>query len=132
MPRPVPKWGLTKFYEKTSNVLTIYGIPNCDKCRAAQKWFKAHAADFRFHDFRTDGLDADLVNNWLADFGTEKLVNTRSKTWRDLPAATKESFDVENACEIILEHPTLLQRPLVVNGATTLIGYDEAAWSDIG
>jgi arsenate reductase-like glutaredoxin family protein len=32
---------------------------------------------------------------------------------------------------LILEHPTLIKRPLVDDGAEVLLGYDEAQWKHL-
>jgi arsenate reductase-like glutaredoxin family protein len=40
-------------------------------------------------------------------------------------------LDETNACELILQYPTLIKRPLVDNGATALVGYDEEGWTQI-
>jgi arsenate reductase len=112
-------------------VLTLFGIPNCDKCRAARQWFAAQGVEILFHDLRADGLDAALIDSWLNQLGSKALINTRSKTWRDLPVATREKLNDSNACELILEHPTLIKRPLVDTGSTLLVGYDKSSWANL-
>jgi arsenate reductase len=131
MPKPVPRRASTNCYAKTSQVPTLYGIPNCDKCRAARKWFAGQGVEIPFHDLRADGLDADLVDSWLKQLGFNNLINNRSKTWRDLPAATRAQLNAATARELILEHPTLIKRPLVDTGSSLLVGYDEASWANL-
>ena len=65
-------------------MLTVYGIKQCDTCRKALKWLTGQGIDHQFHDFRSDGLQADLVKNWLDSPFADKLVNRRSTTWRQL------------------------------------------------
>ncbi|MBT8423026.1 MAG: Spx/MgsR family RNA polymerase-binding regulatory protein [Gammaproteobacteria bacterium] len=105
-------------------MIVIYGIPNCDKCRAANKWFSAQGAEFRFHDVRSDGLQSAALDNWLQELGEDTLLNRRSTTWRQLSDTEREA----DAAELILQHPTLLKRPLVDTGAGLIVGYDEGAW----
>jgi Spx/MgsR family transcriptional regulator len=112
-------------------MLTIYGIASCDKCRAAKRWFTARSIEYSFHDVRTDGLSESLVRDWLKRLGNETLINTRSKTWRDISPQLRVKLDETNACELILQYPTLIKRPLVDNGATALVGYDEEGWTQI-
>ena len=107
-------------------MLTIYGIPNCDKCRAATKWLTAAGVEFSFHDVRADGLDAAQVTAWLDELGSDALLNRRSTTWRQLSEAERSG----DPAGLILQHPTLLKRPLVDTGKGLLVGYDEAAWQD--
>jgi arsenate reductase len=113
-------------------VLTLFGIPNCDKCRAARKWFSASGLKFQFHDLRADGLDSELIDHWLSQVGFKALINTRSKTWRDIPAASRAALNDTTARELALEHPTLINRPLVDTGSVVLVGYDEDAWAELG
>jgi arsenate reductase-like glutaredoxin family protein len=35
----------------------LYGIKNCDTVRKARRWLDEHKVEYRFHDFRADGLD---------------------------------------------------------------------------
>jgi len=107
-------------------MIVIYGIPNCDKCRAANRWFTGSGAEFRFHDLRADGVEAPQVTAWLDELGSDSLLNRRSTTWRQLSDAERSG----DPAGLILQHPTLLKRPLVDTGAGLIVGYDEAAWKD--
>jgi len=46
---------------RDNNVLTIYGIPNCDTCRKARKWLEQNSVQHQFHDVRVDGLDIETL-----------------------------------------------------------------------
>ncbi len=106
----------------------IYGIPNCDKCRATLKWFAAAGIAHRLHDLRADGLDASLLRGWLDRVPAEQLLNRRSRTWRELSPGQRDLTDNDKVVALVLAHPTLLKRPLVVAGSDLVVGYDEAAW----
>ncbi|MCP4832071.1 MAG: Spx/MgsR family RNA polymerase-binding regulatory protein [Gammaproteobacteria bacterium] len=112
-------------------MLTLYGIPNCDKCRAAKNWFSAHGFEFRFHDLRSDGLSTTLVDKWLRQVGYKTLINTRSKTWRNLPDTSRKQLNDSTAWKLVLEYPTLINRPLVVSGSALMVGYDTDAWAKL-
>ena len=112
-------------------MVTLYGLPNCDKCRAARKWFDQSGIDYRFHDVRADGLDTDQLNSWVSQLGGKALVNTRSTTWRGLPDKDKQTPDDSNAAELIAAHPTLLKRPLADDGTHATVGYDEKRWQEL-
>jgi arsenate reductase-like glutaredoxin family protein len=49
-------------------MLTMYGIKNCDTIKKARRWLEAHQIEYRFHDYRADGLDRTfwipLSPNW--------------------------------------------------------------------
>ena len=41
--------------------ITLYGIKNCDTVKKARDWLAQHNIDYKFHDFRVDGLDKTQV-----------------------------------------------------------------------
>ena len=43
---------------------TLYGIPNCDTMKKAMRWLDARGIDYRFHDYRKDGLDQKQLKAW--------------------------------------------------------------------
>ncbi len=108
-------------------MITVYGIPNCDKVRNVRKQLDRRGLAHRFHDVRADGLTPDQVRVWLAELGADALLNRRSATWRQLPAVERSGLTTTRAVQLILAHPTLLQRPLLDIDGTLRIGYDEAA-----
>ena len=69
--------------------LTVYGIPNCDTVKKARVWLGDKGQDFAFHDFRKDGLSAEMVTRWLAQVPMDKLLNKRGTSWRKLSDADK-------------------------------------------
>jgi arsenate reductase-like glutaredoxin family protein len=89
--------------------MIIYGIKNCDKVRAALKQAEQAGHDVRLHDFRSDGIDAKLVQAMLADIDKNKLVNKRSASYRQLDKDTQQHIGIET----LVAHPTLIKRPVV-------------------
>jgi len=104
-------------------MLILYGIPNCDSCRAARKWLESQDIDYRFHDLRVDGVTAGMLDRWLASVEWQTLLNTRSTTWRGLDEAEKSHVDQVRAKRLLLEHPTLIKRPVAEAGKLILVGY---------
>lgn len=109
---------------------TLYGIPNCDTVKKARAWLAGQGIDYRFHDFRKDGVPPARLEAWLQAFGWEKVVNRQGTTWRKLEAAQQASVqDAGSALQFLLAHPSAIKRPVVewAGGAAT-IGFDPAAW----
>lgn len=98
--------------------MIIYGIKNCDKVRAALKQAQADGLSAHLHDFRLDGIDLDLVQAMLADIEMSKLLNKRSTTWKQLDDATRANINAET----LVEHPTLIKRPVVFENNQYRIG----------
>ena len=46
--------------------------------------------------------------------GWEKILNTRSTTWRGLSDTDKANMDAGKALNLMSQHPTLIKRPVIV------------------
>ncbi|WP_418357003.1 MULTISPECIES: ArsC family reductase [Shewanella] len=103
--------------------MTLYGIKNCDTVRKARKWLEAEKIDYTFHDFREDGLTTDMVNQWVSTVGWEALFNKRSTSFRSLNDADKADITQDKAIALMVEHPTLIKRPVLVKQNNILIGF---------
>lgn len=104
-------------------MITLYGIPNCDTVKKARRWLDEHGVEYRFHDFREDGLDAGQVKAWVQELGWEALLNKRSTSWKALDPATREAMDNTAAVAAALESPTLIKRPLLDTGHQRFTGF---------
>lgn len=113
--------------------VTVYGIPNCDQIRKTRRWLDQHGVDYRFHDYRSDGLDRATLEDWQARVGLSEVINTRSQTWRTLDEAQRKAVadvSTDAAYELLLAHPTLIRRPIVTTDARPdelQIGFQEDA-----
>lgn len=105
--------------------MILYGISNCDSTRKARKWLSAHGIDHRFHDYRSDGLDAALIEHLETAVGWEQMLNRRSTTWRQLSDSERSNLDREKAKLLMLDHPALIKRPLLETGSGLLLGFSE-------
>jgi len=103
-------------------MLTLYGIKQCDTCRKALKWLTAQGIEHQFHDFRVDGLQAALLQGWLESPVADKLVNRRSTTWRQLSDEQRQ-MEGEALLGLLLEHPTLIKRPVFVKDDIIAVGF---------
>ena len=112
-------------------MITLYGIKNCDTVKKARKWLEEHDVDYRFHDFRADGLEEDAVRGWLAALGWETLLNRRSSSWKALPPGEREAMNDAHALAQILAMPTLIKRPLLEHGKLLETGFSEARYGEI-
>ena len=71
--------------------MKLYGIRNCDTCRKALRALAAQAATegVELHDVRAAPLDAETLQRFYDAFG-DKLLNTRSTTWRTLDETARQ------------------------------------------
>ena len=110
--------------------IILYGIPNCDTVKKARAWMDAQGKAYMFHDFKKQGVPADHLDRWLRALGWEKLVNRQGTTWRKLdPAVQARVQDAASARPLMLDHPSVIKRPVVEWGSDTTVGFDAAAWA---
>ena len=106
-------------------MISMYGLKNCDICRAALKWLVAEGLDHHFYDVRKDGVGASDVSAWVAALGWESLLNRRGTTWRGLSDSDKEDVDEAKAIELMMAHPALIKRPIFSVKGTFLVGFKD-------
>ena len=104
-------------------MLTVYGIKQCDTCRKALKWLAAQGIKHRFHDFRTDGLDPGLLQDWLDSPFADVLVNRRSTSWRQL-TDDQRGLKGDKLIVLLLDVPTLIKRPVFVRDEIIAVGFE--------
>jgi len=107
---------------------TVYGIKNCDTVKKALKWLDKHNIAYQFHDLRQDGINKSDLQQWTKDVSWEVLLNTRSTTWRQLTDKDKQAVDADKAICLMLANPTLIKRPVITQGKTTLVGFNETEY----
>jgi arsenate reductase len=105
--------------------LTLYGIPNCDTVKKARTWLAQKGHDAAFHDFRKDGLTRAKVEHWLTQVPADRLLNRRGTTWRKLDAAQQARAESDLA-GLLVDHPSLIKRPVIETGGAVLVGFTEA------
>ncbi|WP_422137392.1 ArsC family reductase [Endozoicomonas sp. ALC020] len=112
-------------------MITLYGINNCDTVRKARKWLTAAGIEYRFHDYRKDGLDKASLQTWSNELGWEALLNRRGTTWRQLPEQQKASVDEASAIELMLEQPAIIRRPLLDTGSKRVLGFSDKQYQTL-
>jgi len=104
--------------------MIVYGLKNCDKCRAAMKELAAAGKSVELVDVRDTPLAAAELARFFDAFG-DKLVNTRSTTWRGLSEEARKGAPQD----LLAAHPTLMKRPVIDTGAALYLGWDAAVKS---
>lgn len=102
-------------------MLTLYGLKTCDTCRNAVKALEASGKQVVFRDVRSDPLSPEILGRFLDAFG-EKLVNTRSTTWRNFSEQERQA----SPARLLADHPTLMKRPVIDDGQDLFLGWSEA------
>ena len=111
--------------------VTLYGIKNCDTVKKARKWLDANSVPYIFHDFRVDGINKTLVNNFLKQIDLETLINKRGTTWRKLSDEEKEIKNKTQAVELMIENPTIIKRPVLDVNKILFVGFSDDSYKAV-
>jgi len=108
------------------NVITVYGIPNCDMTQKALGWFKANKISVKFHDYKSAGITKEKLSAWCKKKSWEILLNKRSTTWRSLSAADQEKTTNQTAAiNLMMENNSIIKRPVIEHGDQLIVGFSE-------
>ncbi|MFT8676626.1 MAG: ArsC family reductase [Acetobacter sp.] len=103
--------------------IVLYGIKSCDTMRKARQWLDSHGIGYIFHDYKSQGVPPEQLANWVAAVGWEKLLNRAGTTFRGLPDADRQGLDEARAVALMLAHPSLIKRPVLVRGSDVTLGF---------
>jgi Spx/MgsR family transcriptional regulator len=110
-------------------MIEIYGIKNCDTMKKAFRWLDDNNVEYRFHDYKKEGLDVSMAKTWLDQLGWEKLINKRGTTWRKLDEDSKNSMDNEKAIQTIVDQPSMIKRPLLIQKDAIYLGFNREEYA---
>ena len=125
---------MTQFTPENTQMITLFGIPNCDTVKKARAWLTAQGIDYQFHDFKKQGVPPDRLTAWIAAVGWDKLINRQGTTWRKLDAATQSTaVDAESVAKLLILNASLIKRPVVewaraASEGEISVGFDAESW----
>ena len=119
------------------NTLTVYTYANCDTCRRAVKWLRAHEITFVEKPIRETPPTPDELRAMLARLGgagaLKKLFNTSGVDYRAQKLGEKlPSLSEAEALTLLAGNGNLVKRPFALGAGAKgagLVGFDEATWS---
>lgn len=114
-----------------NNQPILYGIKNCDTIKKARSYLDAKQIQYRFHDYRTDGINAQLVQQFIDKLGVEAVLNQRSTSWRQLSEQQKSGLNPDQVLQLLLEVPTLIKRPILDCGDQLLVGFSPELYAQL-
>lgn len=103
--------------------IELYGLKNCDKCRAALKELTAAGKEVTFVDIRENTPSTTVLATWVASTTADKILNTRSTTWRGLSEEERNYGNEAGLVALLSKNPTLIKRPVVKTDNALYIGW---------
>jgi Spx/MgsR family transcriptional regulator len=111
-------------------MIHLYGIPNCDTVKKARVWLDRHGTAYTFHDYKKEGAEPARIAGWIAAAGLGAVVNRKGTTFRALSEEDKaRAADSHTAVALLVQHPSIIKRPIVEHPGGVLVGFKEEEWS---
>lgn len=107
-------------------MITLYTSSSCSSCRKAKKWLEENKIPYKEKNIIGIKLNRDDIVNMLkfSENGFEDIISTRSKIFKDNNLDTEEMHFGELA-DFIIDNPTILKRPIIINEKIMQTGYNE-------
>jgi arsenate reductase len=102
--------------------IVIYQKPTCTTCRQVYAELKASGVDFESVDYYLDPIPKAKLRDLLRKMGMKPrdLLRTREAVYKELKLGERELGDSE-LIDLMVEHPDLIQRPIVEKGARAVL-----------
>jgi len=111
--------------------VTIYGIKNCDTMKKARNWLESHGVEYRFHDYKSDGIDRAHLEAWSAKAGWETVLNRAGTTFRKLDEADRSDLNQQEAIALMLAQPSMIKRPVLDVDGTLTVGFKPEIYAGV-
>jgi arsenate reductase len=120
----LPRGNIVAWEAERAVAITIYGIKNCDTMKKARAWLDKHGIEYKFHDYKTAGIERERLERWSNKLGWEILLNRAGTTFRKLPDKDKQVADARKAIALMLAQPSMIKRPVLdLGGGKLLVGF---------
>ncbi|MBU6443046.1 MAG: ArsC family reductase [Alphaproteobacteria bacterium] len=112
-------------------MVTIYGIKACDTMKKARTWLEAQGIEYRFHDYKSEGIDRATLERWVKELGWETVLNRAGTTFRKLPQADKDGLTAAKAVVLMLAQPSMIKRPMLEADGRLLAGFKPDLYASV-
>lgn len=112
-------------------MLTVYTYANCDTCRRATKWLRAHEIAFREKPIRETPPSEAELKRMLAALGERKrLLNTSGRDYREQKLGERlPAMGDAELVKLLAGNGNLVKRPFALGDGVALTGFDEKTWA---
>lgn len=106
-------------------MITLYTSPSCLSCRKVKKYFQDNKIEFREKNiFQTKLLRTDIFKMLAnSENGFEDIISTKSKIFKETNVDL-DNLTIHELADFIIEHPSILKRPIIVNDIDLQVGYN--------
>lgn len=104
-------------------MITIYHNPSCKKSRAGLEALKNLSGDFELkHYLKDDSFTFESLKEALRKLGKkpEEIIRKQESEYKS--SFKGKSFSDDEWIKIMVEHPKLIQRPIIIKNEQAVIG----------
>ena len=107
-------------------MVILYTSAGCVSCRKAKQWFKQNDVEFLEKNIFRVLLDKKEISYLISrcENGADDIISRRSKIIRESKIDIN-SFSFSELVIFIQRNPSILRRPIIINVANLMIGYDD-------
>jgi regulatory protein spx len=107
-------------------MITIFTTPSCSSCRKAKKWLEDHKIPYEEKNLFNQRITVEDIDRMLenAENGFEDIISTRSKIFKE-QSLDVEDMRVSELKEFIIDNPSVLKRPIMIDGEKMQVGYND-------
>src|SRR3954462_156483 len=100
--------------------MKFYHKPTCSTCRKAKKWLQEQGAKVEEIDLN-EGLNEAEIEKLIGTRDYTKFLNFRNELYRERKMKANPPSRAE-AIKLMSKHPTLIRRPILVQGSKIALG----------
>jgi arsenate reductase len=102
--------------------IVVYQKPTCTTCRQVYKALNESGIDFDAVDYYVDPIPKPKLKELLRKMGMKArdLLRTKEDVYRRLKLADRDLSD-DQIVDLMVEHPDLIQRPIVERGRRAIL-----------
>src|ERR1044072_6179207 len=106
-----------------SDKITVYEKPTCTKCREMDKFLRESGVDFDKVNYYFEPLSEEKLRELIKKMGINprELLRTSESIYREL-GLSKQDLSDDEIIALMVEHPDLMQRPIVERGDRAVLG----------
>ena len=103
--------------------ITVYEKPTCTKCREMDKFLRERGVDFSKVNYYIEPLTKKKLTELVRkmNISPRELLRKSEPVYRELGIATGEFTDAQ-LISLMVEHPDLMQRPIIERGERAVLG----------
>lgn len=107
-------------------MIVIYTSPGCASCRKVKAYMKDNNLKYIEKNIFKTLLDEKEIKYLISrtDNGTEDLISKRSRIIQENNYSI-DDMSVNELCKFIVENPSVLKRPIIIDNKNLQVGFDE-------